>query len=299
MSATNKKMKLNISKLSSLASISVAPEKEIGEKDIPLNQIIVKPQVRKKIGDLSDLRRSIKAKGIQQRLWVHDIGGGKYELIAGERRYLSSEAEGFTTVPVKIYKNLTPIEFRQLQILENNDHTPLTSYDEAIGVAKDVEEHGFAMALEIWNRNESWISKRAGVFKFNPSVLSLFKDGYTDDLELLHSLNILLSVDNEEANHIIQRFLAKDDPAPHRDEIRLKVSRAKSLKKEDRQKATALPTSLVVESSETNTSTSDSVSDTVLEDQPKADTDPKPAVKGPGALKVKGKETKKDVPEAS
>ena len=91
--------------------------------------------------------------------------------------------------------------------------------------------------------------------------------------------------------------MAKDDPAPHRDEIRLKVSRAKSLKKEDRQKATALPTSLVVESSETNTSTSDSVSDTVLEDQPKADTDPKPAVKAPVSLKVK--ETKKDALDAS
>lgn len=70
--------------------------------DLPLDAIVANPnQPRRKFDDagIAELATSIAELGILQPLLVRDLGGGTYELIAGERRLRAAHAAGLETVP--------------------------------------------------------------------------------------------------------------------------------------------------------------------------------------------------------
>src|SRR5512132_1494168 len=74
-------------------------------KEVPINQIDRNPyQTRTRIAEdaLNELAASIKASGVVQPIIVRPQPNGRYQLIAGERRWLASERAGKTTVPAVI-----------------------------------------------------------------------------------------------------------------------------------------------------------------------------------------------------
>ena len=79
---------------------------------------------------LEELRESIARHGILQPLSVRDIGGGKYELIAGERRLRAARLAGLTTVPV-IFRIATDAELAEMALIENIQREDLNPIEEA------------------------------------------------------------------------------------------------------------------------------------------------------------------------
>ena len=79
---------------------------------------------------LEELRESIARHGILQPLSVRDIGGGKYELIAGERRLRAARLAGFTTVPV-VFRTATDAELAEMALIENIQREDLNPIEEA------------------------------------------------------------------------------------------------------------------------------------------------------------------------
>ena len=79
---------------------------------------------------LEELRESIARHGILQPLSVRDIGGGKYELIAGERRLRAARLAGLTTVPV-IFRTATDAELAEMALIENIQREDLNPIEEA------------------------------------------------------------------------------------------------------------------------------------------------------------------------
>jgi ParB family chromosome partitioning protein len=121
---------------------------------------------------------------------------------------------------------LTEFQIRQIQVTENNDREDLLAYDEAMGVVSDVEIFGFKEAQKIWNRSDSWVSKRLSVKKYADPVRELLKDNLCGDLEMLLSLNQLLELSADEFGHMVRRM--KDGLPVSRDEVRNKVSAVKA-----------------------------------------------------------------------
>jgi ParB family chromosome partitioning protein len=67
---------------------------------IDLDRIEPNPhQPRKNFGDLSEMVASIKEKGVLEPILVRALEGGKFEIIAGERRYQASKIAGLHRVP--------------------------------------------------------------------------------------------------------------------------------------------------------------------------------------------------------
>jgi ParB family transcriptional regulator, chromosome partitioning protein len=79
---------------------------------------------------LSELAASIRENGLIQPLVVRDAGGGMYELIAGERRYLACQEAGLTHVPVVI-KEATRRDMLQMALVENLQREDLNPIEEA------------------------------------------------------------------------------------------------------------------------------------------------------------------------
>lgn len=207
------------------AAVKVAPDAEI---DIDL--IDVERQVRTKIGDLTELAASIKLDGVLLPIILLAKPDGRYRLIAGERRLRGSKLAELTKIPATIKRDLTEPEIRRIQVTENNEREDLTPYDEAMGVAEDVAKFGFKEAVAIWNRSESWVSKRTAVEKYAAKVLEVLQSGLCGDLEVLHSLNQLIAVSEEEYEALVSRMRA--GVTVSRDDARNKVSAVKTWKKQ-------------------------------------------------------------------
>ena len=86
-------------------------------------------QPRQVMGDLSDLIASVSEKGVIEPLIVRQRGG-RYQIIAGERRYHAAVQAGLTEVPVVI-RDVDDIEVMELALVENLQRKDLTAFEEA------------------------------------------------------------------------------------------------------------------------------------------------------------------------
>ena len=79
---------------------------------------------------LEELRESIVQHGILQPVSVRDIGGGKYELIAGERRLRAAKLAGLASVPA-VFRTATDAEMAEMALIENLQREDLNPIEEA------------------------------------------------------------------------------------------------------------------------------------------------------------------------
>jgi ParB family chromosome partitioning protein len=86
-------------------------------------------QPRQVMGDLSELIASITEKGVIEPLVVRQRGG-RYQIIAGERRYHASVQAGLREVPV-VVREVDDIEVMELALVENLQRKDLTAFEEA------------------------------------------------------------------------------------------------------------------------------------------------------------------------
>jgi ParB family chromosome partitioning protein len=115
------------------------PSEEHGERiqQIRLDQIVASPlQPRTEFRDdqLRDLVDSIRERGIIQPLIVR-LAGGKYELIAGERRMRASIEVGLTEAPV-IVRKASDQEVLELALIENLQRADLNPIEEAAAYSR-------------------------------------------------------------------------------------------------------------------------------------------------------------------
>ena len=90
---------------------------------------------------LEELANSIRKNGIIQPIAVRPIkdGPGKYEIVAGERRWLAAQKAGLHEVPVRILE-LTDVESLEVAIVENIQRDDLSPVEEAKGYKRLNEE---------------------------------------------------------------------------------------------------------------------------------------------------------------
>ncbi len=92
---------------------------------VPIKDIKVKKRVRKDLGNLDDLKESLKTYGLLNPITINR----KYQLIAGERRLESAKALGWTTINANIIDNLSEIDELEMEIEENNQRKEFTEQE--------------------------------------------------------------------------------------------------------------------------------------------------------------------------
>jgi ParB family chromosome partitioning protein len=106
-----------------------------GVEDLRLEALLPRSQPRKHFDEykLQELAESIKAHGVLEPLLVRPVGGGKYEILAGERRYRAAQMAGLKRVPVVVME-VDDKEARAIALVENLQREDLSPFEETIGV---------------------------------------------------------------------------------------------------------------------------------------------------------------------
>ncbi|MEO8650111.1 MAG: ParB/RepB/Spo0J family partition protein [Acidobacteriota bacterium] len=106
-------------------------------KNIPINQIYAASNYRKTFREksLAELAASIKANGVLEPIIVRPTEPGKFQIVAGERRYRASKLAGMVTIPAVI-RDIATADILKVQIIENVQREGVPFMEEAYGIQK-------------------------------------------------------------------------------------------------------------------------------------------------------------------
>ena len=134
---------------------------------VPLTQIIpnrIQPRQEFNPELMEELTASIKENGILQPLTVRELGGGDFELIAGERRLRAAKDAGLETVPVYILSVDADVEMMEYALVENIQRVDLKPLEKA---------EGYAILSGKYDLSQDDIAKRVG--KSRPAIANALR----------------------------------------------------------------------------------------------------------------------------
>lgn len=142
-----------------------------------------KYQPRTKMDDaaLRELADSIKSQGIMQPILVRPVSGGRYEIIAGERRWRAARIAGLNDVPVLV-REVPDNAALAMALIENIQREDLNPLEEATGIQRLVDEFGIThdKAAEMVGRSRSAVSNLLRLLGLAEPVRNLVQDGELD-----------------------------------------------------------------------------------------------------------------------
>lgn len=122
--------------LNALLPIEEPPQRDASDRMLaylPIESLLPNPyQPRTSFAEeaLLDLSRSIKEMGVIQPIIVRDAGGGRYEIVAGERRWRAAKLAGITKIPA-VVRPLSDAESLEMALIENVQREDLNPLDTA------------------------------------------------------------------------------------------------------------------------------------------------------------------------
>jgi len=163
-----------------------------GVATLSLNQLQAgKYQPRKNMDDasLQELSESIKEQGIMQPLLVRSVASGKYEIIAGERRFRAATMAGLKEVPVLI-KEANDQATAAMALIENMQREDLNALEEANGLARLIEEFGYThdKAAQAVGKSRSAVSNLLRLIQLAKPVQLMLAKG---DIDMGHARALL------------------------------------------------------------------------------------------------------------
>jgi ParB family chromosome partitioning protein len=142
-----------------------AIEKAVATNRVALSNIVVNPKNPRKDFDqkaLQELANSIKLHDIIQPLTVSALSDGKYQLIAGERRFRAAKLAGLVDVPAYI-RQVNDKELLELALLENLQRVDLNELFLSLLDSKYLTDNQNIALCSLKNQLNKY--KRAGAFQ--------------------------------------------------------------------------------------------------------------------------------------
>ncbi|UZD90708.1 ParB/RepB/Spo0J family partition protein [Cognatishimia activa] len=148
---------------------------------VPIENIEPNPDQPRRRFDpehLEDLANSIREKGVIQPLIVREKPGGKYEIVAGERRWRASQKAQLHELPV-VVREFTDIEVLEIAIIENIQRSDLNPVEEAAGYRQLMEKFGHtqeAMSKAL-GKSRSHIANLLRLLNLPQDIQNLVEEG--------------------------------------------------------------------------------------------------------------------------
>ena len=178
---------------------------------LPVNKLQAgnyQPRTRLDEGALAVLADSIRAQGIMQPILVRpvDAAKGRYEIIAGERRFRAAQLAGLTEVPVLV-KDVADEHAAAMALIENIQREDLNPLEEAQGVKRLLDEFGLTheQASQAIGRSRSATSNLLRLLNLASAVQTMLLAG---DIDMGHA-RALLAVDTATQIQLANQIIAK------------------------------------------------------------------------------------------
>jgi ParB family chromosome partitioning protein len=113
-------------------------------RSIPVDELApgkYQPRTRIDQAALAELAESIKAQGVMQPILVRPLAGGRYEIVAGERRWRAARLAGLSSVPALV-RDIPDNQALAAALIENIQREDLSPLEEAAGIQRLVQEFG-------------------------------------------------------------------------------------------------------------------------------------------------------------
>jgi ParB family chromosome partitioning protein len=169
-----------------------APKSSADINRLPLTALQAgkyQPRQKMEAGPLQELAESIREQGVMQPLLVRLVGAGKYEIIAGERRFRAATIAGLKEVPVLV-SGADDQAAAAMALVENMQREDLNPLEESQGLARLIEEFGFTheQAAKAVGKSRSAISNLLRLAQLSKPVQAMLLAG---DIDMGHARALL------------------------------------------------------------------------------------------------------------
>jgi ParB family transcriptional regulator, chromosome partitioning protein len=147
------------------------------------------PRTRMDPGSLEELAASIKAQGLIQPISVRPVGNGRFEIIAGERRWRAAQIAGLSEVPVLI-RDIPDDAALAMSLIENIQREDLNPLEEAAGIQRLIDEFQMThqQAADAVGRSRSAASNLLRLLQLAKPAQDMLMAG---DIEMGHARALL------------------------------------------------------------------------------------------------------------
>ena len=156
-------------------------EEATGTNRLAIAEIVINPKQPRRDFDetaLNELASSIKLHDIIQPLTVSKLANGKYQLIAGERRFRASKIAGLKDVPVYI-RQANDQQLLELALLENLQRENLNAVEIALSYKRMMEELSYTQeqVAERMGKERSTVTNYIRLLKLPPDIQLAVRNG--------------------------------------------------------------------------------------------------------------------------
>jgi ParB family chromosome partitioning protein len=142
-----------------------------------------KYQPRSQMGEeaLRELADSIRTQGVMQPILVRPVEAGRYEIVAGERRWRAARMAGLATVPALV-KEIADQHALAAALVENIQREDLSPLEEAAGIQRLVQEFGLThqAIADTLGRSRAAVTNLLRLLELAPPVRELLAQGRID-----------------------------------------------------------------------------------------------------------------------
>ena len=189
--------------------LDAAPAPSGAPSALPISQLQAgkyQPRTRMDEGALNELAASIKSQGVMQPVLVRPVDGGRYEIIAGERRFRAAQLAGLEEIPVLV-REVDDQAAAAMALIENMQREDLNPLEEAQGIARLISDFNFTheQAASAVGRSRSAVSNLLRLVNLAGPVQTMLMAG---DIDMGHA-RALLSVDNASQIALANQVVAK------------------------------------------------------------------------------------------
>ena len=159
-------------------------------------------------GKLSELADSIKSQGVIQPILVRQVEGGRYEIVAGERRWRASQEAGLAEVPV-VVRDLDDRTVIAMALIENIQREDLNPLEEAIALQRLQQEFELTQqqVADAVGKSRVTVANLLRLISLPEVIKTMLSHG---DLEMGHARALLGLPENQQvegARHVVARGL--------------------------------------------------------------------------------------------
>lgn len=153
-------------------------------RQIPIDQLErgrYQPRFTINKGSLKELADSITAQGVVQPIVVRQMNNGKYEIVAGERRWRAAQLAGLETIP-SIVRNIPDDAAMAIALIENIQREDLNPMEEAMAMQRLMQEFEMThqQVAERVGRSRAAVSNYLRLLTLGEEVRKLLETGKLD-----------------------------------------------------------------------------------------------------------------------
>ncbi|AFU99656.1 ParB/RepB/Spo0J family partition protein [Simiduia agarivorans] len=155
---------------------------------------------------LEELAASIKAQGVMQPIVVRGIGEGRYEIIAGERRWRATQLAGLEKIPA-VVRDVPDEAAIAMALIENIQREDLNPVEEAVALKRLQDEFDLTHqeVADAVGKSRTTVTNLLRLIALTPEVKKMLEHG---DLEMGHA-RCLLTLDDADQREVARQVAAK------------------------------------------------------------------------------------------